>query len=271
MSYRIEQPKILTVNDTFVFWCKQKIKAKRHMKIKYEKSHSHDTILVSNNGDELNWLHQHIEVLRDKIARIEASESAKPYFTKKWESMYDMKSEISECQKRIKILEKLDPKVEQIIMDEKKFKKVVYTFNKKAVDNLVEGKVINMKQYLGFLSINKIPRNHPDFIMKGSAIVNWAESYKYKNELIDKGITPRSKEQPEGKNWLVHYTDDYFLKFTWTKKSGACRVKNHGFYAFSPAKGTRKKLALANEKNKLLHKVYTKKKIYYPRLNKAVA
>jgi len=271
MSYRIEKPKLLLINDMFLWWCKSKIKNKRHMDIRHEKSHGKDTILVSANKDELAWLREHILVLDEQIIKIEAQEKSKPYFTKRLEKMYEMKSEIIESNKRIEELEQADPNGERIVMSDRKFKAIIYCYNKKAVAALVSGKIINMKQYMGFLYVNKIPRNHPDFVIKGSAIVNWAESFKYKKELIAKGEIPRSKEQPEGKNWLVHYTDDYFLKYTWTKKSGACRVKNHGFYGFYPAKATKKNLARANDENKLLHKRYVKKKIYYPRLKKEAA
>ena len=63
MSNRIEEPKVLNATDMFIWWCKQKIRKKRYLKLKYENSHARETILVSRNKDELEWLQEHIFVL----------------------------------------------------------------------------------------------------------------------------------------------------------------------------------------------------------------
>ena len=56
MSLRFESPKTLTATDMFIWWAKNKIRSKRHLKIKDANTHSKTTTLISKNGDELDWI-----------------------------------------------------------------------------------------------------------------------------------------------------------------------------------------------------------------------
>jgi hypothetical protein len=268
MSLRYETPKTLTAADMFLWWCKSKKRFRRHLKIKYSNTHSRDTVLVSTNGDELDWLRMHVLVLAEQIEKLEIADKDTSRFTLKTKEIYKKKREIYDANGRIKHLEQVDLNTEKEIMSEKKFKSIIYEFNTRAKDRLIyEGEVINMKQYLGFLYVQKIPRNDIRFGTKSSAMPNWGESRKYKQELIDQGIQIKDKDHPDGKNWIVYFDDEDYVKFSWTKKRGACRVKNHNFYSFSPsagASGPKKELSKANKKNPLLKLIYTKQRIYYP-------
>lgn len=274
MSLRYETPQTLTATDMFLWWCKQKTRNKRHLKVKNASTHSKPTILVSRNGDELDWLRKHVLVLADQIEKLEKLDNEKYYFTKSTENIYIKKREIYEANERIKHLEQVNADTQQTVMSEKKFRDILYYFNTKAKDALInEGRVINMKQYLGYIYIQKIPRNDERFGSKSSAMPNWNESKKYKQELIDQGIQIKDKEHPDGENWIVYFDDDHYVRYSWTKKKGACRVKNHNFYAFYPSagkNGARKQLVEANHANPLLNMIYTNRRIYYPKLTKPV-
>ena len=124
MSYRIEHPRILTPTDMFIWWCKEKIRKRRHLKIKYQRSHAKDTILVSRNGDELEWLRAHVLVLDEQIMKLEEQEKGKWYFTKNVEKIYQMKRELAEAHTRIKHLEQVNPDTEQVLMSEKQFREI---------------------------------------------------------------------------------------------------------------------------------------------------
>ncbi len=271
MSFRIEEPRILSATDMFIWWCKQKIRNKRYLKIKYETSHANQTILVSRNKDELQWLIQHIFILEEKILKYEEQERGKVYYTKKIEEIYHMKREVHEANDRIRHLKNVNLDTEHIIMSEKTFRNIIVTYNIKAKDRMINhGEVINMKQYLGYLYVQKMPRNHPKFeYNKGDKTPNWMESNKYKQELIDKGIEVKDADHPDGKDWIVYYTDPFYVRVSWTKKKGACRVKNHTYYRFSTSsgqKGFKKQLSNANMNNPILYRKYIKNKVYYANL-----
>ena len=270
MSLKFETPKTLTATDMFMWWCKQKIRRKRHLRILYATSHSKDTILISRNGEELDWLRKNVLVLAEQIENLERADAKVPYFTGNTDKIYIKKREIYEAENRIKHLQQVDNASFQVVMSEAKFKSILYAFNSKARDAMInDGKVINMKNRIGFLYVQKVDRNS-EYASKSMRMPNWNESKKYKQELIDKGIQIKDDEHPDGKKWIVYYSDDYYLRVSWTKKKGASRVRNHPFYNFEPSRGetgTRKQLSSANMKNPFLHKTYFNRRIYYPRLD----
>lgn len=265
MSFRIEEPKILTAEDMFDWWCKQKIRKRRHLRVLYRTNKAVDTILVSSNGDELKWLKLHVEVLKKRIEKLGAQEKDKVYFTKDLEEYYRLKRELSDAYVRIDNLEKLDPKTRRVIMGYKQFRKIICEFNKRAGEAIKRGKIINPKNQLGYLYVQKLNRGKT---MKSRSrnMINWPASHAFKKELIEKGIQIRDKEHPDGKNWLVYFTDDWYLRFHWTKKKGACHVKNGKFYNFKAASILKRSLAKDNKENPFLHREYVTRRIYYPKL-----
>ena len=270
MSLKFEVPRTLTATDMFTWWCKEKIRKKRYLRILYATSNSKDTILISRNAEELDWLRKNVLVLAEQIDDLERIDSKVPYFTENTKQIYAKKSELYEADNRIKHLEQVDHNSSQVVMSESKFKSILYSFNQKARDAMIDdGKVLNIRNRIGFLFVQKIARDNK-YASKSLRMPNWAESKKYKQELIDKGIQIKDDKHPDGKKWIVYYDDDYYLRVSWTKKKGASRVKNHPFYSFEPSRGEtgmRKQLSRANMKNPFLHKTYFSRRIYYPRLN----
>lgn len=274
MSLRVEEPRVFGPKEMFEFWAKQKIRKNRHLSLKNVGTHSKDSCLVNNTEDEIKWLKAHIQTIEDKLKRFRGRPDHDMTKDEFYE-VYGLRRNVVECRLRLKDLEKLPFKTDKVIMNEKLFREIIYRYNKKMVDALIDGDVVNMGSYLGYLNISKIERGNPNFIsQKGNATPNWHASNKRKQEIIDRGGIPKDKEHPEGENWIVYYTDPYYLRYSWVKNKGACRVKNHPFYSFKIARGVNgptKKLVQANKDNPFLFKKYVDRRFYYPKLDKDIA
>jgi hypothetical protein len=146
------------------------------------------------------------------------------------------------------------------------FKEVIARFNKRAADAIIFGQVLNIGNRLGYILIKKIRRNYR------KPVVNWGQSKTVKNDLIKAGITPKDENNPQGTEWMVFYTDPWYLRWAWSKKR-ICRVKNQTVYKFMPTSnkskiagdnsldklGNKGKLTLANKINPTLHYMYEDK------------
>jgi len=275
MSLKYETPKTLTATDMFIWWCKEKIRVKRYLKIQGENSNGFPTRLISRNGDELKWLREHVLVLAEQIEKLEIADTDKHGFTKLTHQIYDKKRELYNSGQRIKHLEQVDFNTEKVVMNENEFRAILYEYNSRVRSALIsDASVINMKQFLGYLYVQKIERGITNSLTsnpKSLRMPNWGESNKYRQELIDEGVQIKDADHPDGANWIVYYDDDYYLRISWAKKRGACRVKNHPYYTFIPSNGengTKKQLIASNRSNPFLHKTYTDNRIYYSAPNK---
>src|SRR6185369_12024186 len=105
------------------------------------------------------------------------------------------------------------------------YKEVLSRFNKKASDAIIFGQTLNLGNRLGYVLIRKIKRNYEN------PVPNWGESKRIKQSLIDKGITPKDENNPTGQEWIVFYSDPWFLRWAWVKRM-VCKVRNHGVYKF---------------------------------------
>ena len=76
-------------------------------------------------------------------------------------------------------------------VDYKLFKKILLQFNEGIVDYMLEGKEFDMKNRLSTLSIWRRKRD------PRTPKINWQESLKYKQTLLDKGISLYNKETGE--------------------------------------------------------------------------
>ena len=146
------------------------------------------------------------------------------------------------------------------------FKEVIARFNKRAADAIIFGQVLNIGNRLGYILIKKIRRNYR------KPVVNWGESKTAKSELLRAGIVPKDENNPTGTEWMVFYTDPWYLRWAWSKKR-ICRVKNQTVYKFMPTSnkskiagdnsldklGNKGKLTLANKINPTLHYMYEDK------------
>ncbi len=143
------------------------------------------------------------------------------------------------------------------------FKEVVSRVHKKASDSIIFGAMFNLQNNLGYLRIKKIKRNYL------KAVPDWGASNKLKAQLVREGKTPKNKENPQGEEWMVFFSDSWYLRWAWVKK-GVCRVKNQTVYEFKPTSnrsktagdnsldklGNKGKLVLANKLNPVLHHAY---------------
>lgn len=102
------------------------------------------------------------------------------------------------------------------------FKYILSQFNKKAVVHILQGRSLNFHNRLGRMRIKKVKRNF------NSKTVDWLET---------------NKLQKQGINKLVFYTDDYWYRWYWEKRT--CTIPNKSVYSFRPTggdDGNRKKL-----------------------------
>lgn len=135
-------------------------------------------------------------------------------------------------------------------------------FNKRSMDKIIEGKRLNMGSYLSELYIVRVKR---DF---SSLRVNWGATNKYKQALLsgeaedapDEGYKEEdlySKENPDGIEYFIYYTDPWYCKFHWRKVK--CKVRNKTAYQFTAtrgAKGNKTKLKERLKEDDLHYKNY---------------
>lgn len=126
------------------------------------------------------------------------------------------------------------------------YKEVIARFNKKASDQIIFGKALNFGHRIGNLLIKKIRRNYK------KAVVDWGESRRLKAQLEAAGEVPQSPENPNGSQWLVYYSDPWYLRWAWAKKD-ICRVKFSSAYKFCPT-SDRSKTANNTDLSKLGNK-----------------
>lgn len=143
------------------------------------------------------------------------------------------------------------------------FKEVIARYNKRAADAVIFGQALSFGNKIGNLLIKKIRRNYQN------PEVDWGQSKANKANLLAQGLVPRGPGQA-GEDWLVYFTDPWYLRFAWVKKR-ICKVKNQTVYKFvptsnrskrggdnSPSKlGNKGKLVLANKLNPALHLLYS--------------
>lgn len=150
------------------------------------------------------------------------------------------------------------------------FKEVIARHNKGVADAVILGSVFNFGSGLGLLLIKKIKRSYRSLLHPEP---DWGASKRRKAELIEQGITPKDQDHPDGEEWIIFYTDPWYLRWAWSKKR-ICRVKNQTVYKFVPTSnqskkandnsieklGNKGKLALMNKLNPNLHIVYERVK-----------
>jgi hypothetical protein len=124
-------------------------------------------------------------------------------------------------------------------IDKSLFKDICSEFNMKAIDEILEGKELNMGNNLSTVSIKRVNRD------PRSPRVDWGLSNTYKQELIEEGKELYNAETELGIKWFIYYTDEYYCKYYW--KKGKCRIPNKSVYRFTPTRG------LKGNKEKLIN------------------
>jgi hypothetical protein len=127
------------------------------------------------------------------------------------------------------------------------FKNVVSDFNIHSMNEIIfNARVLNMKCGLSSINIMQLKRNF------NNPVVDWYESNKYKQELINAGKELYDEEAGKGEKWLVYFTDDKYCRFYWAKKF--VKLKNKMVYRFEPTrglKGNKEKLIQHLKENEL--------------------
>mgnify|MGYP003154099191 CR=1 FL=1 len=114
-------------------------------------------------------------------------------------------------------------------IDRKLFRDICSDFNIEVMDYILEGKAFNMGNHLSTLSIVKQKRD------PRSPRINWGESNKYRQELIDEGKDLYNFETGKGTRWHIYYTDEHYFKYYWRK--GKCLIPNKSVYRFDATRG----------------------------------
>lgn len=102
------------------------------------------------------------------------------------------------------------------------FREIICTFNEDVIDQILDGRELNMGKGLSRLSIMRIERDFK------RPTIDWGSSNKLKEELLAEGEELFSKDNSDGTKWFVYFTDDWYLRFYWEKKR--CSLKNRSAY-----------------------------------------
>lgn len=272
MAVYFQKPQVLSTEDMFNFWMDNLRKERPHLIIKYQNTTSRPTEIWYEVKQEIEYLNSRNMMLDAEIQRLEVQDRNVNYFTSITQQIFEMKKEIMNNKYKLKELGKLPVDSKEKIMDFATFKKIIVAFNKKASDEIIAGKTLNLGNKLGFSQIRKIVPS------VRSQRIDWAESMKFKKELETQGVAVKSKTNPQGSNWLVYKHQTYYLRWSWVKRSNRdCTVKNNRVYAFYPTNsskdspGNKTKLAQANQQDSLLHTRYPTIDLLQYAKNKAAA
>jgi hypothetical protein len=133
------------------------------------------------------------------------------------------------------------------------FKDILFSFNEGIMDTIIDGGEFNMRNRLSSLCITRQERD------PRNPRVDWAASAKVKQEIINEGGKPH--DGTSGENWLVHYTDPFYVRWRWNKIT--CVVKNSSAYSFHASrgiKGNKEKLTAKLNSHDLAYLTYKKYK-----------
>lgn len=100
---------------------------------------------------------------------------------------------------------------------------------------ILKGYSYRFGKNLSFLEIMLKPRHKNPDSKFNHKVINWGESNKLKQQLINDGKTIRTKDNPKGENWLIYYNDAFNCWWTWNKSYTT--VKNKTKYSFKPTTG----------------------------------
>lgn len=111
------------------------------------------------------------------------------------------------------------------------FSDICSEFNLAMINALLDGYEFNMQNNLGTLSVRRVERD------PRKLSVDWAETAKYKKELLDEGVELYDSVTGKGEKWHIYYTDRYYCKYHWTKSKA--KVKNKTAYRFDASRGVK--------------------------------
>lgn len=110
------------------------------------------------------------------------------------------------------------------------YKNICQDFNIHIMEHIIyDAGRFDMGNNLSTISIRRIKRNY------NNPQVNWHESNKYRQELIDKGEKLYDHETGEGTKWLIYHDEEWYCRFYWKKKYA--KFKNKTVYKFVATRG----------------------------------
>lgn len=112
--------------------------------------------------------------------------------------------------------------------NKKIFTKIVNTFNKMLINELLKAKTIR----LGIFGTLRIVRANRNF---EKPAVDWKASNQKKQKLLNEGKPLYDSKTKEGYEWLIFYTDDEFCMIKWDRPL----IKNQSVYRFESNKGNK--------------------------------
>ena len=89
-------------------------------------------------------------------------------------------------------------------IDTNLFRDICSEFNMLMVEEMLDGKEFNMGNNLSSLSIVRRERD------PRSPRIDWGESNKYKQELIEEGKDLYNADTNEGTKWHIYHTDGFY-------------------------------------------------------------
>ncbi len=133
------------------------------------------------------------------------------------------------------------------------FKHILEIFNKKLSEKIIKGYKFKIGHNLGTIKIVKKERKFRlNENGNPTSAINWGASNKRKAELLKEGKKLYDeKEQPNGEEWLVFFTDRFFIRFLWNRgDTTTFSAKNIRTYAFRPTWTNKRSLSLFVQANK---------------------
>jgi hypothetical protein len=109
------------------------------------------------------------------------------------------------------------------------FRSICSEYNQEIIESVLDGSIIDLGNNLSNISIARIKRN------PSKPVIDWGESNKYREELLEEGYELYNTKTGKGKKWYIYYTDEEYCRFYWNK--GKCRVPNKSVYKFVPTRG----------------------------------
>lgn len=106
------------------------------------------------------------------------------------------------------------------------FNQIQRGLNKSLIENLIRGDSVSLGTYIGKFQVQRAVARES---------VDWAASFRLRNEMIAAGIEVKSFLNPYGKNWHVKSDNPYYWFCKWIRHDkGADVIPNQIFYKFKP-------------------------------------
>ena len=110
------------------------------------------------------------------------------------------------------------------------YKNICQDFNIRIMDHIIyEAGTFDMGNHLSTLSIRRLKRNY------NNPHINWNESNKLKEELLNEGKQLYDAKTGEGEKWLVFHDEKWYCRFYWKKHFA--KFRNKSAYRFVATRG----------------------------------